>query len=119
MMKKIFAIACTAILVVAMLTSTAFAGSIAPVYWDLEIDTRKADPANVKKDGIIGENEYEKIDVDGNLLWMNHNTNFDKDGTYEDLLAKAQIIRDSVEYGMRQTVLTLLLDINRLSGRAT
>lgn len=97
-MKKIFAIACTAILVVAMLTSTAFAGSIAPVYWDLEIDTRKADAANVKKDGIIGENEYEKIDVDGNLLWMNHNTNFDGDGIYEDLLAKAQIIRDSVEY---------------------
>lgn len=97
-MKKIFAIACTAILVVAMLTSTAFAGSIAPVYWDLEIDTRKADAANVKKDGIIGENEYEKIDVDGNLLWMNHNSNFDGDGIYEDLLAKAQIIRDSVEY---------------------
>ena len=73
-MKKILAIILTVAMATTLLCSTAMAASVAPVYWDLEIELRKADPDNVVKDGVIGENEYEKIYVNNDLLWLNYNT---------------------------------------------
>lgn len=97
-MKKILAIMCTAILVVSMFASTAMADSMAPVYWDLEIAARKADPANVIKDGIIGENEYDKLDFDAHNLWVNHHANLNPDNSYEALIEKIAVIMDSAEF---------------------
>lgn len=97
-MKKILAIMCTAILVVSMFASTAMADSIAPVYWDLEIAARKADPADVIKDGKIGENEYDKLDFDAHKLWINHHANMNENNAYENLLEKIMVIMDSAEY---------------------
>lgn len=97
-MKKILAIMCTAILVVSMFASTAMADSIAPVYWDLEIAARKADPADVIKDGEIGVNEYDKLDFDAHTLWVNHHANMNENNAYENLMEKIMVIMDSAEY---------------------
>ena len=99
-MKKIFAIACTAILAVAMLTSTAFAGSFAPVYWDLEIELRKADSAKVVKDGIIGEGEYEKLEFDNDQMWINWNSEkaTQEDYDFEKIYNLARTVGNDAEF---------------------
>ena len=95
-MKKILAIILTVAMATTLLCSTAMAASVAPVYWDLEIELRKADPDNVVKDGVIGENEYEKIDVNNDLLWLNYNTVIE-DG-FGKILENSAKVRESLEY---------------------
>ena len=72
-MKKIL----TALLALLMLASVCVIGANAQSYsplggWkeahetaeEAKITVKKADPADVIKDGVIGENEYEKLDID-------------------------------------------------------
>ena len=67
-MKKIFAFAIAAIMIVAMMAVAVGAQSQAMngTGWDPDnvVNVKKADPANVIKDGVINANEYERFEVD-------------------------------------------------------
>ena len=71
-MKKII----TALVLAAMLLATFVVTASAETYigngyCQANFEIKKADPANVKKDGIIGEGEYEKVAIDKNDLAIN------------------------------------------------
>ncbi len=60
-MKKIFSIIIAAVFVVSTCAVAVSARSYNPNgVCDIKFDVKRADPANVIKDGIIGENEYER-----------------------------------------------------------
>ena len=64
-MKKVLSIIIAVVFVVSMTAIAVSAQSYNPNgSCDIEFTVKKADPANVIKDGIIGEGEYEKLDVD-------------------------------------------------------
>ncbi|MBQ6262807.1 MAG: hypothetical protein IJK58_04760 [Clostridia bacterium] len=67
-MKKIIAVAIAAVMTVALFAITVGAESLAPngSGWDpsVVVNVKKANPANVVKDGKINSNEYEKFEVD-------------------------------------------------------
>lgn len=63
-MKKLLSILFVIMLTVTLMSLSVLADSYNPNdHCDLEISLKKADPANVIKDGIIGENEYIQVDV--------------------------------------------------------
>ena len=67
-MKKIITVALAAIMLVAMLAVAVGAQSQAMngTGWDpdVKVNVKKANPDNVKKDGVINKNEYEQFEVD-------------------------------------------------------
>ncbi|MBR3422922.1 MAG: hypothetical protein IKR53_05745 [Clostridia bacterium] len=66
-MKKIIAVAIAAVMTVALFAITVGAESLSPNGgWDpsVVVNVKKANPANVVKDGKISSNEYEKFEVD-------------------------------------------------------
>lgn len=95
-MKKIMAIIATVMLTITMLCSVAFADSIYPAFYDLKVNARKADPANVKKDGVIGENEYDELDFDNK--WLTINVNAEDDEKRNKAIEDANKVRESVKF---------------------
>ena len=68
-MKKLTVLILSVLMLTSLFAAAASAQSFnANGHWDLDevgqIEVKKADPADVIKDGIIGENEYERLDVD-------------------------------------------------------
>lgn len=96
-MKKILVFALTVAMVIAMTCSVAMAGSICPTAWDLEIELRKADASKVIKDGIIGEDEYERIEVDNSQLYITYNLGGEGD-KFDEMRDLAYEIGDTIEY---------------------
>ena len=87
-MKKIV----TLLLAVVMIASLAIAASAETFLGngkcEVELDIKKADPANVVKDGIIGEGEYEKFDISKDDLainFINANCYLTADAMAEDM----------------------------------
>ena len=70
-MKKVITVLLCVVMMTSLLAAAVSAQSYnAKTHWDLstmgQIKVKKADPADVVKDGVIGENEYVKYDVDLN-----------------------------------------------------
>ena len=70
-MKKLITVILSVVMLASLLAAAVSAQSYnAKTHWDLstmgQIEVKKADPNDVVKDGIIGENEYVKYDVDLN-----------------------------------------------------
>ena len=66
-MKKLLSIIIAVVFVASMCAVAISAQSYNPGgHCEIEFKVKKADPANVIKDGCVGENEYEKLDVDLN-----------------------------------------------------
>ncbi len=68
-MKRFLAFFISALMLLSAFAVASFANSYnARDYWNIDevgvINVKKADPANVVKDGQIGENEYERYDLD-------------------------------------------------------
>ncbi|MBQ8524877.1 MAG: hypothetical protein IJ457_09685 [Clostridia bacterium] len=71
-MKKIITVLVLAAMLLVTLGVSASAETyLANGYCQAEFEIKKADPANVKKDGIIGEGEYEKVEVSKDDLAIN------------------------------------------------
>ncbi len=83
-MKKIISIVIIAVMLVASLAITASADTYNPgLHCDTVIYLKKADPANVIKDGIIGDGEYERLEIDTDLETSTLNINFGNPLVYE------------------------------------
>lgn len=78
-------------------------GTVAPASWDLEYNARKADAANVLKDGKIGVNEYDEIVFDAHQTFVNYRAHDDGNDTanennFKRVKAVAKDIQDSLKF---------------------
>lgn len=100
-MKKTLVLVLAVVAAISMFCSTAFAGQgeIAPVVWDgFEVNIRKADPANVVKDGIIGKDEYDQIAIDNEkLVFVNYTVPDDPGFDWEGFKSLAEDLKKSMK----------------------